>query len=85
MEDEQISNHGSKENGLKSATLFELKEKVNSEMEEKQAALEVEVLKKHRVTAKRFQYSVEYYTTGSTEVLKNNGVDDDEVDEHISD
>jgi hypothetical protein len=35
MEDEQISNHGSKENGLRSATLYELKEKVNFEMEDK--------------------------------------------------
>ena len=35
MEDEQISNHGSRENGLRSATLFELKSKVNQELEQK--------------------------------------------------
>lgn len=34
MEDEQISNHGSQE-GLKSATLYELKLKVTEELEAK--------------------------------------------------
>jgi hypothetical protein len=34
MEDEQVSNHGSQE-GLKSATLYELKLKVTQELEQK--------------------------------------------------
>ena len=83
MEDEQVSNHGSQE-GLKSATLYELKLKVTQELEQKQSQLETEVLKKHRVSAERFQYSIEYYTTGITDVLIQNGVGECEPDEQIS-
>jgi hypothetical protein len=84
MEDEQISNHGSKDKGLRSATLHELKAKVTSELEQKQADIESEVLKKHRVTPERFSYSVEFYTTGTTEVLQENGVAQIDADPDVS-
>ena len=54
MEDEQISNHGSRELGLKSATLHEMKLKICKELESKTTEIEIEVLKKHKLTPERF-------------------------------
>jgi hypothetical protein len=76
LEDEFIQNHrGKPEDGLRSATLHELKAKVRAELERKQAEIEREVVEvSHLLSKERFAYSCQFYCNGTTPLLEAKGI-----------
>lgn len=64
---------GSRERGLRSATLHEIKTKVYKQLELKSQKVEAEILSHHKLAKERFEYSLRFYTEGTTTLLESEG------------
>ena len=52
--------------------------KIQKALESKQSQLEAEILKKHKITKDKFEYSLSFYTEGITHLLHSEGYPKDE-------
>mmetsp|Transcript_492 Transcript_492/g.965 ORF Transcript_492/g.965 Transcript_492/m.965 type:complete len:80 (+) Transcript_492:274-513(+) len=63
----------SREMGLRSAVLREVKEKLFKDLQERQREAEVQVLNNHKVSFEHYEYSLGYYLSGTTKLLEQEG------------